>query len=202
MRLTVRHFPFSKNTYYDYSTLSLKRSSYSRKGVIHISFKKGLYCGIFLVYNYLMFNAKEYYQNNKEKIKKQVRKYQLKDILKHKQYQKKYKRKNKKKLTKQGWLYHKNKDFGLYQKWLDMKRRCNSPTYKGYEHYGGRGIKILWKSYGEFFYDMFVSFLAHKTEYGHKETTLDRINTNENYYKNNCRWATHREQQNNRRNNI
>ena len=46
--------------------------------------------------------------------------------------------------------------------------------------------------------DMLPSYLKHCEEFSIKETTLDRINGNNGYSKSNCRWATYKEQNNNR----
>jgi hypothetical protein len=44
---------------------------------------------------------------------------------------------------------------------------------------------------------MYESYLKHVKQYGEKQTTLDRINSNDHYYKNNCKRATYKEQNNN-----
>lgn len=85
----------------------------------------------------------------------------------------------------------------LYNIWRGMKARCNSNNSLAYENYGGRGITYNpdWEKY-ENFRDWALSN-------GYKDNlTLDRINTNLNYTPDNCRWATMKQQQNNRRNTI
>lgn len=83
-----------------------------------------------------------------------------------------------------------------YRIWWDMNNRCLKPKTKRYESYGGRGIKVCseWLNFENFFRDM-----------GHRPTpkhSLDRINNDGNYCKENCRWATAFEQTRNRRTNI
>lgn len=93
----------------------------------------------------------------------------------------------------------KNKDFGLYKKYRNMFQRCNNKNSCQFKYYGGRNIKLLWDNYNDFKKDMYKSYIYHLKKYGSKQTTIDRINVNDNYCKKNCRWATLKEQANNKR---
>lgn len=90
----------------------------------------------------------------------------------------------------------------FYRTFRGVIQSCNNRNSTVFEYYGGRGIKCEWKSYKDFKKDMYDSFLKHEEEHGSHQTSLDRINVNGNYSKENCRWATMKEQQNNRRNTI
>lgn len=84
----------------------------------------------------------------------------------------------------------------LYRTWASMKRRCLNPNCKDFPRYGGRGIFVCekWLLFDGFLEDMKLGYEEH--------LTLDRIDTNGNYEKKNCRWITIKEQQNNRRDNV
>jgi predicted RND superfamily exporter protein len=81
-----------------------------------------------------------------------------------------------------------------------MLQRCTNKNSTAYFLYGGRGIKILnnWKKFINFKNDMYQSYLDHVNKFGENNTTLDRINVDDNYCVNNCRWATWKQQNNNK----
>lgn len=86
------------------------------------------------------------------------------------------------------------KTFSEYNAWRGMKSRCLNKNLLHYKDYGGRGITICdeWlNSFPKFYEDM-----------GDKpspDLSLDRADNDGNYCKDNCRWATAKEQTNNRR---
>lgn len=89
----------------------------------------------------------------------------------------------------------------FYNLWRWIKQRCNYKKNKEYNNYWWRWIKILWKDYWEFKQDMYDSYLKHVEEFWEKDTTIDRIDVNWDYCKENCRRATIHEQNNNKRTN-
>ena len=96
--------------------------------------------------------------------------------------------------------HHGMKFTRIYDIWQDIKGRCNRPSTVGYKNYGGRGITYdsRWEKFEPFYEDMGKSYEEHVREFGEKDTSIDRINVDGNYCKDNCKWSTIEEQANNK----
>ncbi len=83
-----------------------------------------------------------------------------------------------------------------WKSWQSMKARCYDKNHEYYKYYGGRGITVCdrWR-------ESFENFLEDMRERP-SGMTLDRIDSNKEYFKENCKWSTTKEQNRNKRSNI
>jgi hypothetical protein len=104
-----------------------------------------------------------------------------------------------KKVTRERSLKHgqktNRKPTKTYAAWVNMKGRCENTNRPDADNYVLRGITVCER------WDVFENFLADMGEAPEK-SSLDRIDNNKGYYKENCRWATAKEQNLNKRNNV
>jgi hypothetical protein len=83
----------------------------------------------------------------------------------------------------------------VHHVWRAMLYRCDNPNDHAYHNYGGRGIKVCeeWRKF-----EVFYSEMGDPPRGG----TIERKDTSGPYAKWNCKWASMKEQQNNKRNNV
>lgn len=79
-----------------------------------------------------------------------------------------------------------------YTVWRNMKNRCSNPRYHAFHRYGGRGIKVCERwlhNFEAFLQDLGPCPLG---------LTLERINNDQGYTPQNCKWASWKDQYENR----
>lgn len=88
---------------------------------------------------------------------------------------------------------HRMRHSSEYRSWIGMRVRILKKTEPSYPRYGGRGITICdsWKN-------SFESFYADMGPKPSPRHSIDRVDNNAGYCKENCRWATPKQQMRNR----
>lgn len=89
----------------------------------------------------------------------------------------------------------------FYSHWRSMFDRT-SPNYVDASAYVGITVSKRWSKFENFYKDMYDNFKIHELKHGGRNTTLERIDVYKGYNKNNCTWATQKEQSRNKKNTV
>lgn len=97
-----------------------------------------------------------------------------------------------KRFCKKAFSTHNQSKTRLYGIWKKMKDRCENSTVAAFKNYGGRGIKVCeeWRRFENFYADMSADYKD--------SLTLERIDPNKGYEKENCKWIPAKEQARNK----
>lgn len=82
-----------------------------------------------------------------------------------------------------------------YSTWAAMLNRCRNPNGQDFAHYGGRNISVCTRWFS---FDAFLEDMGEKP----KGMSIERLDNSKDYCKENCRWATQKQQVRNRRNTL
>lgn len=107
-----------------------------------------------------------------------------------------YKKHRKEQNQKEKFNYSTIKGY-LKRVFRGMNYRCNNPKSKDYKYYGGRGIKVKFTSFDDFY-----NYVVNELKIDPRGLTIDRINNDGNYERGNIRFVTKAENNQNRRKQI
>lgn len=110
-------------------------------------------------------------------------------------YQKKYQQLHRAEINKREKDYRKTIKGCLCSRFQNIRHRCNDPKNTAYKNYGGRGIKLKFKSLKEF-----IDYVMNELQVDPRRLQIDRIDNNGHYEPGNIRFVTAKVNCNNRRN--
>ena len=92
------------------------------------------------------------------------------------------------------------KDKKFYERWRSMRSRTTNPKIDHYDAYGGRGINSdEFENFIDFYDAMYGSYKELADKIGEENTSLERIDPNKSYTKENCTWIDKHDQPKNQR---
>lgn len=97
----------------------------------------------------------------------------------------------------------KTQNIRFYNKWQAMRTRTTNPNYEHADCYVNRGINSdEFENFIDFYDTMYESYIELANKIGEKNISLERIDVNKPYSKENCKWIHISEQQGNTRKNV